>query len=56
MDDIAFAELWENFTDDVVTISDAGLKYAVTASQDISHFLADKLTMIMDMTKSFLGS
>lgn len=56
MDDISLEELWASFTDDVVTISDAGFKHTVTASQDISHFLADKLSMIMDMSKSLLGS
>lgn len=56
MDDISLVELWTSFTDNVVAISDAGFKYAVSASQDISHFLADKMTMIMDMSKSFLGS
>ena len=56
MGDISITELWKTFTDDVVAISDVGFKLAVSASKDVGHFLAEKLDMIMDMSKSFLGS
>ena len=50
----AISRIWQEFHDDVAVTSDIVAKMAVTTAKDVSQFLVENLTVIMDTTKSFL--